>query len=124
MASGNGAAVGNERYDGKPINVGGVTYLIPPLSLGALKRLREPVRKIMDGKATEEEAQDTTVAVIYAALKRNYPDLTQDFVADEIVDVANSRDLLLLALNASGYVKPGGDASGNAEAGSPQTSVN
>jgi hypothetical protein len=106
---------GTERFGGTAVNVGGKTYVVPPMSLGALKRLRDPVRKILDGKATEEETQDTTVAVIYSSLKRNYPELTLEYVQDEIVDLSNGRQLLNIALNASGYVKSA--SSGNAEAG-------
>jgi hypothetical protein len=111
---------GTERFEGKTVAIGGNKYIIPALSLGPLKRLRERIRKVTTGDATEEEAQEVTSQAIYAALKRNYPEITLEFVEEEIVDLVNCRQLLGVVLNASGYVKAG---QGNAAAADPPTST-
>lgn len=111
---------GAERYEGTSYTVGGVTYIIPALSFGALKKLRDKINRMIAGEATEDEAQDTTCAIVHAALVRNYPEMTLEFVSDEIVDFRNYRELTQLTLQAAGYVKA---PEGKVVAESPQTSV-
>lgn len=109
----------NERYGGVPFIVGGVTYLCAPLSMGAMKRFQKSVTEITAGKVKPEESVDMMMAVIYSSLQRNYPDMTCEFIDENILDALNVRVCFQTVLLASGF-KPQAEA-GNAEAGSSQT---
>lgn len=80
----NGAA---PKFAGESIDLGGVTYVLPPLSIGALKAgLFDRIRAL---GGAEDNGFDLAlgVEVVHAALKRNYPSLTMD-VLDELPPTA------------------------------------
>jgi|SRR5665213_710004 len=59
---------------GIELELGGTTYIVPPLSLPAL-RLLSPRIKTMHGIG--EESQKIIFDAAYLALKRNYPEITR-----------------------------------------------
>ena len=52
---------------------GGATYVVPPLSLGAIEVLLPKLQKL---SGTNDDVPIMSLAVV-AALRRNYPDLTR-----------------------------------------------
>ena len=61
-------------FRGPEIKLGGVVYVLPPLSFGALEDCQARLQLIADGSAGNPmELQAAFVDVIHAALLRNYP---------------------------------------------------
>ena len=57
--------------------MGGETWLIPPLTLGQLRRLMPKVRQLTDVDASMGEPQIAVlVEIVATALQRNYPKMT------------------------------------------------
>ena len=65
---------------GIELTLGGTAYLVPPLSLGAIERFQDALKK--------PPTPSLVIDVATASLRRNYPDMTRDAVA-ELIDTAN-----------------------------------
>ena len=66
---------------GITIAMGGRDWLVPPLTLGQLRRLMPKVRQLTEMGAPMGEAQiGVLVEIVATALQRNYPDATVDMV--------------------------------------------
>lgn len=113
-----------ELLDGVEVRIGRQTYIMPPLPLKPLRTMLLPLYadaiKMLDrteGQSPEEIMADVSsynekvVAVIHAALKRNYPDLTPDQIEEEI-DLETSRKLLEKLREISGLKPVGGTMPG------------
>lgn len=91
---------------GISIQMGGRDWLVPPLTLGQLRRLLPKVRELTEIGAGMGEAQiDTLIEIVSAALGRNYPDATPELVAD-MLDLGNAQTVLAAVLTGSG-LRPG-----------------
>lgn len=79
----------------------GVAVLtIPPLSLGDLELLQDRLGKLkMD--MFDTASVGTVIDATLAALKRNYPDITREGVAD-MIDVANMPDVIQCVMDVAG----------------------
>ena len=82
--------------DGKKITLNGREFLIPPASLSCVRRYHE----VFEGTAPVTLL--IMAEIIHAALKRNYPELTQEEVEDDYLDVANMRETFNIVMNVSG----------------------
>ena len=107
------------RVKGIPLELGGTTYIVPPLSLGALEQLKDALEKFT-GDIRESEQVSTVIDAATAALKRNYPEFTREQVAD-LIDLENMQDVFLALMDVSGLrrkkLESGeGDAPGEAKA--------
>jgi hypothetical protein len=91
-----------ERYGGKPFVWGGKTYLLAPIGLGWMERTLENVKKISTGALGVEDSKERMVEIINRSLQRNYPDMTPEFIREEILDITNMKEIYLLVLQASG----------------------
>jgi hypothetical protein len=91
-----------ERYGGKPFTWGGKTYLLAPIGLGWMQRVMRESQEIAAGKFGAEEAMEKMIGVINRSLQRNYPEMTPEFIREEILDLVNVGDLYHLAIEASG----------------------
>lgn len=94
---------GTPRFEGVPVGLGGITYTVPPLSLGALRRLWpriQTLRSAEGGGATPDQL-NVMLEVLHAAIARNYPELTLDELA-ELVDVRNVAAIADQVMSASG----------------------
>ena len=66
---------------GVTIAMGGQEWLVPPLTLGQLRRLMPKVRQLTEIGASMGEAQIAVlVEIVATALQRNYPDATAEIV--------------------------------------------
>jgi len=104
---------------GVAVAMGGQDWIVPPLTLGQLRRLMPKVRQLTEIGAAMGEAQiNVLIDIVTAALQRNYPETTPDRVED-LLDLGNASAVLNAVLTGSG-LKPGGPAMG--EASAPGTS--
>jgi hypothetical protein len=87
---------------GVTIAMGGRDWLIPPLTLGQLRRLMPKVRQLTDIGATMSEMQITVlVDIVAAAMQRNYPEATAEMV-ENLLDLGNASAVLNAVLTGSG----------------------
>ncbi len=99
---------------GVTITIGECEWIVPPLTLGQLRRLMPKVRQL---SVIDTQMGDTEIAIVVeivtAALQRNYPDVTADEV-ENILDLANAGRVLSAVLTGSGL--KAGTTPGEAEA--------
>jgi hypothetical protein len=97
---------------GIKISMGGAEWIVPPLTLGMMRRLLPQVMRLKDfgdGPATDPEGGDeiaVIVELVTAAMRRNYPDMTPDRV-EELVDLGNARQVVQAILTGSGLTPLG-----------------
>jgi hypothetical protein len=104
---------------GVAVAMGGQDWLVPPLTLGQLRRLMPKVRQLTEIGVSMGEAQiGVLVEIVATALQRNYPDMTADKV-ENLLDLGNASVVLNAVLSGSG-LRPRGTPLG--EAGAPETS--
>ncbi len=100
---------------GVTIAMGGRDWLIPPLTLGQLRRLMPKVRQLTEIGASMGEAQiSVLIEIVATALQRNYPDATADMV-ENLLDLGNASAVLNAVLTGSG-LKLGDNRLGEAAA--------
>lgn len=93
-------------HEGVAITLGGVVYTLPPCSLATLKRHAKGIDTFARSQtfALNDEAVDTILSVIHEALRRNYLDITQDFIAENLgVDVI--METFQAAMDVSGLMR-------------------
>jgi hypothetical protein len=87
---------------GVTITMGGRDWLVPPLTLGQLRRLMPRVRQLTEIDASMGEVQiGVLVEIVTAALQRNYPDATAETV-ENLLDLGNAGAVLNAVLTGSG----------------------
>jgi len=87
---------------GVTIAMGGQDWLVPPLTLGQLRRLMPKVRQLTEIGASMGETQiSVLVEIVAAALQRNYPEATADMV-ENLLDLGNASAVLNAVLTGSG----------------------
>lgn len=87
------------KVKGIPKNLGGTDFVIPPLALGPLEQLQDRIAAF-DGTLNKESIA-VVIDAAHAALKRNYPDITREDVA-ELVDVENMIEVFEAVMDVSG----------------------
>lgn len=82
--------------DGKKITLGGRDFVAPPAPFGCIRKNKE----IFEGS---QPATLTIMAdVVFASLKRNYPDLTQEEFDENYLDMGNLRGAFRAVMLISG----------------------
>lgn len=101
------------KVKGISMDLGGTAYIVPPLSLGALEQL---LPRINEFKTNPNNIQDISVVVdaAHSALKRNYPDLVRETVADAI-GLENMMEVFEAIMDISGMKRK--EAEARAEVG-------
>src|SRR6476660_9687567 len=100
---------------GVAVAMGGQDWMVPPLTLGQLRRLMPKVRQLTEIGASMGEAQIAVlVDIVTAALQRNYPEMTPGKV-ENVIDLGNASAVLNAVLTGSG-LKHGITAVGEAAA--------
>ncbi len=92
-----------ENPRGNPLKINGQIWIFAPLSLGAAEKLM-PKLKTFDPSDFALVADGA-----YGSLKRNYPDITREFIADELLDVGHVNAVFETVMGASGLVYTGED---------------
>ncbi len=101
-----------KQIEGMTIKLGGDDYIVPALTIGQVKRLRNDIQNINiaeDGQITEGMIS-AAAKVVHAALSRNYPDVTIEQVED-MIDLRNIRPIIDAVMGISGF-KQAGEAMG------------
>lgn len=68
------------RYPGTPVDIDGMTFILPPLSLGAIERAGNDFADMIDGKLTLQRI-GFLVDIITDSLARNYPGIDRKRIA-------------------------------------------
>ena len=90
---------------GRPIELDGVRYVMPPLSLGAMEQLdEEQLRLLTEQGPVSRERTKLYIDMVHAALLRNYPDIERPLVADGM-DLGNMTKYLRALMETSGLTK-------------------
>lgn len=90
-----------ENPRGNPLKINGQVWIFAPLSLGTAEKLMPKLK-------TFDPSDFALVAdVAYSSLKRNYPDITREYIADELLDVGHVNDVFETVMGASGLVYTG-----------------
>jgi hypothetical protein len=94
---------------GVTVQMGGQEWLVPPLTLGQLRKLEPKIRAMSeiagDARGMSADQIDTIAEIVAVALSRNYPDMTAERVLD-LLDVGNTRAVIIAVLTGSG-LRPG-----------------
>jgi len=87
---------------GVTIAMGGRDWLVPPLTLGQLRRLMPKLQQLTEIGASMGDTQiSVLVDIVAAALQRNYPEATADMV-ENLLDLGNASAVLNAVLTGSG----------------------
>lgn len=86
--------------NGTELDLGGKKYTVPPLSLGALEDLGERLKRFTGG--ADKESVSTVIDALFAALSRNYPNITREEVR-EMVGLENMHEAMAAVMNVSGF---------------------
>lgn len=91
------------RFAGQDVNLGGTVYTVPPLALGALRRLLPKIQALSLGEDLMPDLSQVVdlLEICLAALQRNYPDMTLEELGD-IVDLGNFKQLVAVVMGQSG----------------------
>ena len=98
------------RFEGTTVKIGGNDYVMPPLSLGSLKRHDKDIKSIADEEFIKNtdtmKVIDIQCGIIYSSFKRNYPDVDYDDFL-ELLDQNNITAVISAVFQVSGF--SGGD---------------
>ena len=90
-----------ENPRGNPLKINGQIWIFAPLSLGAAEKLMPKLK-------TFDPSDFALVAdVAHSSLKRNYPDITREYIADELLDIGHVNAVFETGMGASGLVYTG-----------------
>ena len=83
-----------ELIEGAAVRIGETTYVCPPISVRQYRQHRDKLHRLaaVAGLPSDDELT-AIVAVLHAALSRNYPDLTVEQLED-MIDVGNIAALI------------------------------
>jgi hypothetical protein len=95
-------------FSGPTCKIGDKEYIVPALSLGQLrggmlKKLQDHDTFVAEGKLFD--TMTLRGEIIIAALRRNYPDLDENVIWDNL-DMSNTGPVWLAVLGASGFTEP------------------
>ncbi len=87
---------------GVTVAMGSRDWVIPPLTLGQLRRLMPRLHQLSEAGGQIGEKQISVIIEIVAqALQRNYPDVTEEAV-ENLLDLGNAGAVLSAVLTGSG----------------------
>jgi hypothetical protein len=93
---------------GVELKLGGKTYTIPPISLGALERLQARLKEYKKGGSGDDFSLVTDC--LWSALKRNYPAIERDHVSENLIDISNMNDVMSAVMDVSGIKRKAQEA--------------
>lgn len=88
------------KVKGIPVELGGEALIVPPLSLGSLEQLQAGIAGFT-GDVFDKAQIALVIDAALAALRRNYPEMTRERVA-EFIDVANMPEVFEALMDVSG----------------------
>ena len=98
------------KFPGVEVEIGDTTFVVPPLTLGQLKRMAPILEKLgkNDNAAPPLEQLDDITHLIGEALRRNYPELTDEELL-EMLEIKTVSDITEKVMNVSGLLPKGGN---------------
>ena len=99
---------------GLEYNFGDKTLIIPPLTLGAVELFEEDFANFTN--YTPVQQAKFVIKIVHEALKRNYPEITREEVA-ELIDFGNMAEVMNSVCNLSGLISNVNDGKGNSQGG-------
>lgn len=90
--------------NGKAITLGGKEFTIPPVPFTTLRKFSE----IFEGR--EKPSLPQMGEIIYSAVKRNYPDLTQNDFEENYLDISNMGETFVQVMATAGAESKTGEA--------------
>lgn len=87
------------KIKGIEVEMGGTVRVVPPLNLNSLEQLQTRLAGFTGGM--DQESISIIKDAAYAALKRNYPEITMEVIAEEL-DVSNMNEVFLAIMDVSG----------------------
>lgn len=94
---------------GTVVQLAGVRYIMPPISLGAIEREGDAFTELAEGRTPTGKL--TFIAkLVTESLRRNYPDIDGDLVANS-VDLGNLQELVGALMSTTGLVRAFDDVS-------------
>ena len=105
------------KVKGIPMLLGGTEYVVPPLALGALEQFQDRINSFT-GDVSDLKQVGAVIDIAHAALKRNYPELPRETVANDLIDVGNMIEIFEAVMDVSGLKRKAKEqAAGEAAAG-------
>lgn len=104
------------KIKGIAVTLGGDSYVVPPLSLGAVEQLQDRIGAF-NGDVRDKDQVATVIDAAHSALKRNYPEMTREAVAD-LIDLENMAEVFEAVMDVSGMKRKALEAG---EAPEPRT---
>lgn len=101
------------KVKGIRLPLGGRDWVVPPLNLAALEQLQDRLARFSGGLDADSVA--LVLDATTAALRRNYPDITREQVAD-MLDVANMATVMEAVMDVSGLKRQAQEATPPGEA--------
>lgn len=103
-------------FDGVSVKLDGIAYTLPPCSLATLKRHAKGIDTLKKQNLDfSESSVDTILSLVFEALRRNYPDITPEFVAEHLgLDMV--METFQAAMDVSGLMR-------KAKAGTPTSTA-
>lgn len=86
---------------GNPLKINGQIWIFAPLSLGAAEQLMPKL------KSFDPSDFGLFTDVAFKSLKRNYPEITREFIADELLDIGHVNEVFETVMNTSGLIHSG-----------------
>jgi len=88
------------RFKGLPIDLGGTTYIVPPMNAGTFEDFEDRIAALQGGQEPRPVA--LVVDLLHRSLRRNYPEISREVVRDH-VDLDNWTELFAMVMGQSGY---------------------
>lgn len=89
------------KYKGVSIEfANGETFIVPPLTLGAVEQLQDRLLAFKGG--IDKDSISFIIEATTTALQRNYPEITQEHVKNELIDLGNMEEVIGAVLDVSG----------------------
>lgn len=102
-------AVHAPAHDGVLVKLDGRDFILPPCSLATLKRHAKAIdafARLGPRDTFGEQEIDVVINVTFEALRRNYPDITPEYVAEHVA-VDTMMQFFQAAMDASGLLRKG-----------------
>lgn len=109
--------------EGREVTIGGQTFTAAPLNFRALEEYGPFIEDQLSKGGITMKDLPTIRKILTASLRRNHPDIGDDFLLDHL-DMRNVQEIMLAILEASG-ARPAGEAKASAvSGGQPKTGAN
>ena len=90
---------------GNSLEIAGKKWIFAPMALGDLERYLPVLQEFKPTNMPE------LIEIAYRSLRRNYPNITREYVADELLDLGYVRPVLDIVSLSSGLLERQGNAS-------------